>query len=831
MFASGLGHELPAAFAVVSAFFGGLALGARLLDRIGASERPGLWYAGLETVISVWAFVTLALVQPIIGWVHATLGEQASTTSYWLVAFFSTFIALLPATAAMGGTLAAAENWYSQTVNRGGKLGIVYASNTLGAATGALIAPFALMPELGLTRSMHVLIALNVCIVAIAFALRSRQSRISITHTQSSNALKQRNFPLAFQLFSAGLLGIGFEALGVRIMAQVFEGTVYSFSATLCMFLIGTALGGLLFNAVRSYWDADQRLSYVVVGLSVSVVSGLAVLSSGRTLYRAARTLFGDTSFGVLCAELALALPIYGPATVFMGALFCHLAEQARNQKGGIGWALSINTLGGMLAPAAIALVGIPNLGLKWSGVSLAFGYLMLLPRPAPTPRWVPMTPILLSLLLPSDLRIVTLRPNETIVAYEDGIVASVAVTERNSERNLRIDNRFQMGGTGATALRVQRLQAHLPLLLHNDPSRALFLGVATGITSGAAIEHPGVTVDAVELTPGVLYSIRYFSDFNGELADSPKVTLYNADARRYVRSTTERYDVIVGDLFQPARDGAGFLYTLEHFTAIRERLADRGLFCQWLPLYQMDEQTVRHIVRTFVSVFPYTEAWLGDFGTEYPVLGLLGAESPQPLDIKRLQERMTNRRIGSHLSNSAIREPEQLLGHQFAGDAALRSYAKNGRLNTDDYPIVLFEAPRFTFVRGQPGYVTLRLLQQALNSSNSIADNLAKYPVSTASRVKNFVAAREHYLTGAMALAEGREEAGVDHLFRAVRRSSDFTLAYAQLVNFAMRSRSDDPGRAKQILRALSIARPEASMATKFLERLDCRLHCQRSF
>lgn len=56
MLAGSLGHEILSVLAVVSAFFGGLALGAWALDGpIRRSARPGLWYASLEAVIGIWS--------------------------------------------------------------------------------------------------------------------------------------------------------------------------------------------------------------------------------------------------------------------------------------------------------------------------------------------------------------------------------------------------------------------------------------------------------------------------------------------------------------------------------------------------------------------------------------------------------------------------------------------------------------------------------------------------------------------------------------------------------------------------------------------------------
>ena len=65
-------------------------------------------------------------------------------------------------------------------------------------------------------------------------------------------------------------------------------------------------------------------------------------------------------------------------------------------------------------------------------------------------------------------------------------------------------------------------------------------------------------------------------------------------DARNFLRATSERFDVIVADLFVPWQAGTGALYAREHFEAARAHLAPGGLFCQWLPLYQLGEPSSR---------------------------------------------------------------------------------------------------------------------------------------------------------------------------------------------------------------------------------------------
>jgi spermidine synthase len=124
-------------------------------------------------------------------------------------------------------------------------------------------------------------------------------------------------------------------------------------------------------------------------------------------------------------------------------------------------------------------------------------------------------------------------------------------------------------------------------------------------------------------LLPEVVAALPVFEPENQGAQRRPGFRVFTADARRYARTSAERYDVIVADLFHPAEDGAGFLYTREHFAALRERLAEGGLVCQWLPLHQLDRDGFRHAT-TFRGL-SRAMLWLLRFNVDAPVVGLIG--------------------------------------------------------------------------------------------------------------------------------------------------------------------------------------------------------------
>jgi len=166
-----------------------------------------------------------------------------------------------------------------------------------------------------------------------------------------------------------------------------------------------------------------------------------------------------------------------------------------------------------------------------------------------------------------------------------------------------------------------------LALLLHPDPGRVAHVGHATGITPGAALDHPRVrSLVSIELSPLVArLSLEHFAQLNRNLGEDPRAELIVEDGRTYVASATGAFDVILGDLYRPYGAGEGRLYSIEHFRAVRRALRDGGLFCQWLPMFQLSEPQFEVILATFLEAFPEAHLVRGNLKSDMPLLGLVG--------------------------------------------------------------------------------------------------------------------------------------------------------------------------------------------------------------
>jgi spermidine synthase len=852
MFAAGLGHELPAVLAVVAAFMGGMACGAWLLDRtVSRSAVPGRWYAGLEIVIGLWGFLSTVLVPAINQGAAVLIGLEPSPLRHWAVAFSLPLLVLLPATAAMGATLPAMERFVAPLAKEGRCVGGLYAANTLGAVTGALAGAFALAPALGFRRTVWLLASVNVLCGLAAWCVggqtapagtsevgtcgdRNRRgneaegsvSRGAVRLLTSAATILDPALPkgrVFATVFLTGLLGIGYETVGVRVLAQVLENTVYTFAAVLAIYLLGTALGAALYQ--RFGRDAKPRLllTDLLLGLSFACLLGVWALRFGQALFDGCRSWLGDSPAAVLAAEMAVAATVFGLPTLFMGAVFSHLVQAARQKDRGVGQATALNTLGGALAPALFNVALLPTLGSKWSLVVIGLGYLALLPGLTGW-RWVLLpAPLLALFALPPNFHFVPVPPNGRLAEYREGIMASVAVVEDAAgHRTLRVDNRFQMGGTAAAAAEYRH--AHIPLLLHPAPKRALFLGLGTGITLGAAGLYPGLESDGVELVPEVVEVMPQFEPHNFSPRRHPRLKVRVADARRFVRATQARYDVIVADLFHPARDGAGSLYTLEHFRAVRDRLEAGGVFCQWLPLYQLDEAMLRVITRTFLKVFPRAGAWLLWFNVDTPVLGLIGWLEEPRYSAQWVERRLDGEELEAHLKRLALAASVRLFGHLLAGPDTLRSFAAEAPLNTDDQPRVTFGAPRFAYQRGATSYGRLlALLDLGLpDARETLRLGSGVEAASLARRLTGFMRARNVYLHGLVEQAEGRLAQAIELYLESARLSEDFTSGYAQCLTLASLQAQAQPNEARALLQRLVEAQPANPVAREFLERLS---------
>ena len=403
--------------------------------------------------------------------------------------------------------------------------------------------------------------------------------------------------------------------------------------------------------------------------------------------------------------------------------------------------------------------------------------------------------------------------------------MASVSIVEdAGGAASLHINNRQQEGSTGT--LFADARQALLPILLHAHPRRALFLGLGTGVTSSAAAGDSALTVDAVELLPEVIEASPYFTRLMHEGATDSRVHLMAADARRFVRASTERYDVIVADNFHPARSGSGALYTVEHFNAVRSRLTADGVFCQWLPLHQLDLATLRSIVRSFLAAFPRGWSILATNSLDTPVLGLVGRADDQRFDFGALQARLAGATVATLAANFDITDELALLGSFVAGPESLAHFAGDAPLNTDDRPVVAYRAPRITYAPdSQPRDRLIALLNELQIEPDELFSSGAGDEAGS-SRLVAYWLARNRFIQAGRDVRPAADVRSMlsqveAPLLEVLHLSPDFRPAYDPLLGMADALGHIDAPAARDLLSALAQAAPSRPEAAQMLRDL----------
>ena len=431
--------------------------------------------------------------------------------------------------------------------------------------------------------------------------------------------------------------------------------------------------------------------------------------------------------------------------------------------------------------------------------LGVAAGYLLIMPgwhRPA---WWLPAGMTAALALLAPPLTFVELPEGGRLLSYRDGAMAAVSVVEdAEGVARLRINNR-QQEGSSATQ-HVDGRQALLPLMLQASPRRALFLGVGSGVTSGIAAQWPGLQVDAVELLPEVIEATALFRP---SIGDGPAPHFIVADARRYVRTAAATYDVIVADNFHPARSGSAALYTVEHFRAVRERLAPGGLFCQWLPLHQLDLDTLRSITASFLAAHPDGAAVLASNSLDTPTLGLVARQGGTRFQATGAPPWATRFDLG---------DPLAVLGSLVADNAGLRRFAAGAPLNTDDRPWVAYRAPRITYAPdSSPRERLLTLLAQFDVDASTL---LATPDAALAGRVAAYAQARRGYLALGARTVPSPDPAVMwarvgPPLLALLRQSPDFMPAARPLQRLSQALAERDPATAAKLRAELGMLRP----------------------
>jgi spermidine synthase len=587
--------------ATVTAYMAGLGAGSFLGAHWSRkTTRPLRLFALLEFSIAVAALLIPVLFQ----FLDSQFALLAASVSYsaWLglQIVVVTLVLMVPALAMGAGfplILSAVQN---TRITLGG----IYGINALGGAMGALL-PLWLLPNLGWLSSLRAVAMLGFVVAVVALFLSWRNE--SRGQTSSEPVIQRPALKWLWIYAGIGAAALLLEIGWTRLFGMVMLRTEYVLAIILAVFLLGIGLGSLVARYLT------QRFWFTLLPI---IASGFAILSLWWLPTLSAwveQGQFSSLSSALWlqgCAVVTLTLPV----TLVLGAWLPLLATRLGNRFQSGVWLYGANSMGAASGTLLAGFVLIPSIGSS-ATIVVGAGLLLVLGltiAQAWASRAVWFAVLILGFAVVPVLEmpsVAKLMPqaygNVRLLNLNEDAISITHVVERSDGQHLLLaDMRRMDASSDPTAVVVQRNQVRLPLLLHPEPRSLLLLGLGTGISASASLAYPDLERTAVELSSGAINAARdEFRRVNGNVME--QMHIVRDDARHFLQSDNQRYDVIVGDLFHPDLVGRSALLSRQQFQRARGRLAKKGVFVQWLALNQFDVNNLQVVLNTFKQVFP----------------------------------------------------------------------------------------------------------------------------------------------------------------------------------------------------------------------------------
>lgn len=758
----------------------GLALGTAIAASAKLQRmRPLYFYAALEVAVALLG-CTIVFGLPLIGeWMRpvfqALWTHQVVLMGLRLVLSFA--ILLVPTTA-MGLTLpvvledpALARHDFGRTI------GLLYGWNTLGAVIGALLGEMFLVEALGLWGTSLVAGSINCVAAALALLL----ARVIDSAPATSPALAPRlrleisyrpPWRLLFVSFGAGALLLGLEVVWFRFLRLYVASSSTAFAMMLAVVLAGIGLGGVVSGTIlRRVTRLREWLPIFLILAAIAALLSylffpIPVLSAGILNY------YLESWQKIALLSLALMFPVAFLSGMLFPSIVALVQNSVESRMNSVGITTLFNTSGAAAGPLIASFVLLPSIGFERTLILCAAGYALLAAAMSGRESWSAKRPhgaamlalgtafILLVMFFPyhrdeahfANARRFFESENQHLVKKIEGSSDTWQLLRRDlfgEPYYYRLmTNAFSMSATNPRNQRYMRLFAYLPLTLRPESEDALLICYGVGVTADAlACDRHLKRIDIVDISKEVFSLTDYYSDLDhpSPLHDL-RVTTYVQDGRFFLQASPRQYDLITGEPPPPKVAGAVNLYTQEFFMSMCARLKEGGIATFWLPIYQLQVNETKAILRAFHNAFPNASLWASS-DEEWIMMGMKGpGRRLREGDVRRLWNEAITR---TDLARVGIEVPEQMAALFLMDGEEIDRITQGIEPLTDFYPKRLSDplpdphaADQFawTYMEGAPA---LRRFQ-----SSALAQTI--WPNARQSSLESFFLLREtRYLSG----------------------------------------------------------------------------------
>lgn len=740
-----LGHAAYAQALVLAIFMGGMAAGAAWISRVGQQWRNLIRvYAAIEAAIGLlgmlfhWIFTGVAAVS--YDWLIPSLDAPwAVNLARWLIAG----LLILPQTVLLGMTFPLMSGGLIRRYpgSAGNLLGGLYFTNSIGAAFGALVAVFVLLPWVGLPGAMMTAGVLNFGVAAMAWWLAKDPEPIPMAtpagaslsgHSLSKNPL------LRVVLIGTALSGaasFAYEIIWVRMLSMAVGSTMHAFELMLASFIAGIALGGLWVRRHADRSDAPlQLVGWMQILMGVSALASLAVYANafawvGWLMQALAKTDGGYVLFNLGTATIAIAIML--PAAFFAGTtlpLFTVVLLRDGQGERSIGRVYAWNTLGAIVGVFATVHLLIPTLGLKLSlciAALVDMGIGLVLLRGQATDKRTSLRfalagglaalALIVAVRIPFDPMTMasgvfrhgnaSLAKDDRVLFYKDGKTASVATVASNNgtvhiSTNGKPDAAIRMTDNRAPTddEPTMVMAATLPLAMLDTPQHVGVIGFGSGLTTHTLLGDPRLErVDTIEIEPAMIDGAKVFGPRVERAYTDLRSNIVIDDAKSYFSGQKKKYDIIISEPSNPWISGVGTLFSKEFYQFVPRHLNDNGLFVQWVQLYEIDDRLIASILAGLTTSFSDYGAWLSN-STDLLVVATKTGVLP-PLDAQRV---LTSPALKAELTRLQLDSTQRLAFHKIANADLLRGISRHfAKLppNSDFYPVLSLYAPKARYL------------------------------------------------------------------------------------------------------------------------------------
>lgn len=498
-------------------------------------------------------------------------------------------------------------------------LALLYALNTLGAALGALLVAFALIPLFGLQGSCWLIGSINMVTGLCAYRL-TLVSHPSMTDTPMPVSSPQMGMRQAVALVSVtGFVTLLLEVAWFRALTAAFLSTTDAFALMLSVVLAALGLSAWLVPVLRRL-DMPLSMGVTLAGILILVMT--PVIERFYVLTPA----YNIPAF-VLIDRYIKTFLVIGLPVVFLGlALPWVLNERTREREWGLLY--GANTFAAIIGAITAVWLFLPSIGFArtaWvaGGLMVGFGLWLESRQRRRMTAVAALAAVCIAVfceagigrsLVAGRIGFEGNRPSKILEFYEGPEANVAAVAYDNGARALIVDGFVtaaqQQDSMIGSSVSYMAWMGHLPMLLHPNPQRALVICFGTGQTANAVRHQNPKALDIVDINPRVFRLARHFYQ-NEKVLDDPRVHTIVMDGRAYMRRATTMYDVITLEPMPPNFAGVNALYSREFYQLAKARLNGGGVIAQWVPFHVAAAPYMAAIVKTFQETFPNAVLWL----------------------------------------------------------------------------------------------------------------------------------------------------------------------------------------------------------------------------